>query len=97
MGAIDKLKRIMVPAPSNWREKAEWRRNNREWLRVSGRIAVIIMENNQGRNKARKYVMDKLGCDARTASGILKGSHDFKLSEISRLVPNLDLNKIGKL
>ena len=29
--------------PSKWREEAEWRRNNRAWLRHSQHIAVKVL------------------------------------------------------
>lgn len=82
---IEKLNALASPAPSNWREKAEWRVNNREWLRVSGAIALHILIKKDG-NGARPYIMETLGCDEETAHHILKGDADLRLSEIIKLI-----------
>ena len=29
--------------PSKWREEAEWRKKNCEWLRYSQRIAILLL------------------------------------------------------
>lgn len=82
---IKKLEAIASPAPSDWREKAEWRVKNREWLRISGALALrILMDKDVA--EARKHVMDTMDCDEQTAHEILCGNHDFKLSEIVRLI-----------
>ena len=82
---IKKLDAISSPSPSDWREKAEWRVNNRDWLRISGAVALRILMDKDGA-EARMHVMDTMDCDERTAHEILCGKHDFKLSEIVRLV-----------
>lgn len=82
---IEKLKALASPAPSNWREKAEWRVKNREWLRVSGAIALHILITKNGMD-ARPYVMETLGCDDETVRHILKGDADLRLSEIIKLI-----------
>ena len=82
---VKKLEAIASPAPSNWRELAEWRRNNRDWLRMSGAVALRIFMTTGGIG-ARAHVKESLGCDDLTASEILKGNKDLKLSEIVKLI-----------
>ena len=82
---IEKLKSLASETPSNWRKKAEWRVNNREWLRVSGAIALHILIKRNGAD-ARPYVMETLGCNEETAHHILKGDADLRLSEIIKLI-----------
>ena len=41
---ITRLKEHQSPTPSKWRERAEWRMQNKSWLRHSQRIAVRMLE-----------------------------------------------------
>lgn len=82
---VKKLEAIASPAPSDWREKAEWRQENREWLRLSGAIALRVLDEHD-MHDAREYVKKTLGCDEGTVSLILRGNADLKLSEIVKLV-----------
>lgn len=41
---IARLKEHQSTTPSKWREKAEWRQQNKSWLRHSQRIAVKMLE-----------------------------------------------------
>ena len=41
---IARLKEHQSPTPSKWRERAEWRMQNKSWLRHSQRIAVKMLE-----------------------------------------------------
>lgn len=83
---IKKLEAISSPTPSNWREIAEWRVNNRQWLRVSGMIAVQILEQQNGGDNAREYIKNTLGCDDEYASHIVKGDADLHISEALKLI-----------
>ena len=79
--AISKLEALSSSAPSNWREEAEWRRDNRKWLRISGRIAVaLIMEFENG--MTREEFCEKTGIPMDTLLVMMRGSYDFTLSEI---------------
>ena len=41
---IARLKEHQLPTPSKWRERAEWRMQNKSWLLHSQRIAVKMLE-----------------------------------------------------
>ena len=41
---IARLKEHQSLTPSKWRERAEWRQQNKSWLRHSQRIAVMMHE-----------------------------------------------------
>lgn len=81
--ALEKLKEIASPAPSDWKVKAEHRRDNREWLRISGMITVDLISSQE---KPREYIKEKLNCQDEYVSTIMKGQADLKLSEIVKLV-----------
>lgn len=80
---LEKLKEIASPAPSDWKAKAEYRRDNREWLRISGMITVALISSQE---KPREYIKDKLQCPDEYISSIMKGDADLKLSEIIKLI-----------
>ena len=83
--AVRKLESIASPAPSDWRDAAEWRVKNREWLRLSGSISIRIFMDKGGCD-AMAHVMETLGCDEAKAHEILRGDVDLKLSEAVALV-----------
>lgn len=41
---ITNLKRHQSATPSKWRENAEWRIANKEWLRYSQHIAMMMLD-----------------------------------------------------
>lgn len=80
---LKKLKEMSSECPSNWRDEAQWRRDNREWLRVAGTVCVYVMVNQEN---PREFVKGKLGCDDGFVDDFMKGRADLKLSEIMALV-----------
>ena len=41
---VDSLKQYQSTTPSRWREKAEWRLQNKTWLRRSQHIAMLMLD-----------------------------------------------------
>lgn len=91
---LEKLKEISEPAPSDWREKAKWRQENRYWTRYSGCIALYLFMNKGGTCGVHDYIKNKLECDDSTVRQICKGDYDFKLSEVLKLVTPEELSNI---
>ena len=79
---------------TGWREKAQWRRDNRRWLRYSGFIAVVVLHQLEMRNIRQKDLAEKMGCSPQYISKILKGSENLTLETISRLEDCLDLDLV---
>lgn len=71
--------------PSKWREKAEWRRNNREWIRKSQRIAMTILNWMEENNISQKELAESLGVSPQYISKLLKGSENLSLETITKL------------
>lgn len=81
---IKKLEKLMSETPSDWREKAQWRRDNRDWLHVSGMLALSVIEKyDADREKIREAL--EYNDDLRVDS-IMRGDADLTLSEIDKLV-----------
>ena len=79
---------------SNWREQAEWRRENRGWLRVSGKIAVAILTAiDETPGMSKELLAEKTGLDI---NKIVKGSVDLTVKDIMILEDALGVSLIGK-
>ena len=93
---IKKLEALSSPAPSNWREHAEWRQSNRKWLWVSGKIAVtLLMKFEEG--MTREEFCEKTGIPMETLSLMVKGSYDFTLSEMHAIEKTIGIDILSNL
>lgn len=81
---ISKLKEHQSATPSKWRENAEWRLQNKSWLRYSQRIAMMMLDKMEEMNMSQKQLSELMGCSLDVLSKILKGQEHLS-SEISLL------------
>ena len=79
---------------TNWREKAEWRRANRRWLKYSGHIAITVMNRLEELGMSQKELAQKMNCSPQYISKLLKGSENLTLETISKLEEFLDLDLV---
>lgn len=80
---------------TDWRERAQWRRDNRRWLRYSGFIALTVMHRLEELKMSQKELAGKMNCSPQYVSKLLKGSENMTLETISKLEECLDLNLVG--
>lgn len=79
---------------TNWREQAQWRRENRRWLRYSGYIALAVQDRLEELSLSQKELAEKMGCSPQYVSKLLKGSENLTLDTISKLEECLDLDLV---
>lgn len=79
---------------TDWREKAQWRRENRRWLRYSGFIAITVMHRLEELKMSQKELAEKMNCSPQYVSKLLKGSENLTLDTISKLEESLDLDLV---
>lgn len=79
---------------TDWREKAEWRRANRRWLKYSGYIAIAVMNRLEELRMSQKELAQKMNCSPQYISKLLKGSENLTLETISKLEEFLDLDLV---
>ena len=91
---IDFLKAHESPTPSRWREEAEWRRANREWLRYSQYIAIRMLSRMDELHITQTILAEKMGCSQQYISKVLKGKENLSLETISKIESALDLDLI---
>lgn len=79
---------------TGWREKAEWRRENRPWLRYSGYIALAVMNRLDELNLTQKQLAERMNCTPQYITKIVRGSENLTLETISKLESCLDIDLI---
>jgi len=82
---IARLKEHQSPTPSKWRERAEWRMQNKSWLRHSQRIAVKMLEKMDELSMTQKQLADMMGCSQQYVSKVLKGQENLSLETMSKI------------
>jgi len=90
----DLQNRLMAHASatvSKWREKAEERRENKEWLRHSQRIAMMMLDKMEELGITQKSVAERMGCSQQYVSKVLKGSENLSIETISKIESALGL------
>lgn len=88
---ISKLKEYKSPTPSKWRENAEWRRENRAWLRYSQYIAMMMLDKMDELSMSQKQLSELMGCSQQYVSKVLKGQENLSLETISKIESCLGL------
>ena len=95
MTTLEKLKQISEPAPSNWRERAQWRKDNRDWLRKSGRIAVAVLAAiDADPDMSQTLLAEKMGVTKQYISKIVKGQENLSLQTICKLESALGITLV---
>jgi antitoxin component HigA of HigAB toxin-antitoxin module len=77
--------------PSHWREKAEWRQQNKSWLRFSQLVAIRMLEKMEVDGLTQKALAERLGCSQQYVSKILKGQENLSIETISKIEDALSL------
>lgn len=89
---ISNLKQHQSTKPSKWRENAEWRIANREWLRYSQRIAMMMLDKMDELGLTQKSVAQRMGCSQQYISRVLKGTENLSIETISKIEDALNLS-----
>lgn len=88
---IDNLSNHSSDTPSKWREKAEWRMDNRSWLRYSQHIAMMMLDKMEELGLTQKSVAERMGCSQQYISRVLKGTENLSIETISKIEDALKL------
>lgn len=95
MTTLEKLKQISESAPSNWREKAQWRKDNRDWLRKSGRIAIAVLAAiDSDPDMSQTVLAEKMGVTKQYISKLVKGQENLSLQTICKLESALGITLV---
>jgi|UniRef100_UPI00402939C6 antitoxin component HigA of HigAB toxin-antitoxin module len=89
---IARLKEHQSTTPSKWKEKAEWRLQNKSWLRHSQRIAMKMLEKMDELGLTQRQLAEKMGCSQQYVSKVLKGRENLSLESISKIEDCLNIS-----
>lgn len=70
---------------SKWRDEAQWRRENREWLRYSQRVALLLLSYMKREHLTQAAIAERLGCTQQYVSKILKGTENLTIETIAKI------------
>ncbi len=76
---------------SRWKEKALERKTNREWIRYSQKIAMMMLDRIEELGITQKAVADRMGCSQQYVSRVLKGTENLSIETISKIESALGL------
>jgi len=97
-GLNQKIEEIVAKSPrSSWKEKVEWRKTHKDWLRKSSDIAFRILDalDELGWNKAK--LAAEMGVSPQQVSKYVKGEENFKLETLNKLEKVLGIELITVL
>lgn len=77
---------------TDWKANAQWRRENRQWLRYSGLIALKALRRLEETGMSQKQLAERMNCSPQYVSRLLKGSENMTLDTISRLEVALEMS-----
>lgn len=82
---IERLNAHKSSTPSKWREEAQYRVENRAWLRHSQMIAMRVLDEMENKGLTQKEFAQRVGCSQQYISRILKGKENLSLETISKI------------
>ena len=88
---VAQLKRHQSTTPSRWREKAEWRLQNKSWLRHSQHIAMLMLDKMEKMNLTQKQLAEMMGCSQQYVSKVLKGEENLSLETMAKIEDCLNI------
>lgn len=93
-GTIDFLKQHESKAPSRFQENAEWRRENREWLKWFRDVALSLVDYMEINGINRNGLAERLGVTPQYVSKILSGKVNFSFKSIAEIENKLSIKLI---
>ena len=80
-----KIVAIASKEPSGWLKDAQWRTENRAWLKHSQAIALRILRTLRAKNVSQKELAEKIGVSPQQVNKIVKGRENLTLETIAKL------------
>lgn len=92
----EKLRQHQSATPSKWREVAEERRANKNWLRYSQNVAMIMLDKMEQMHLTQKELAGLMGCSQQYVSKILKGRENLSIETLCKIEDALHLQILPK-
>lgn len=88
---IKNFEQLQSATPSKWREKASYREENKEWLRYSQHVAMLMLDKMDQLHITQKGLAEMMGCSQQYVSKVLKGHEDLTIDTLFKIQKALDL------
>ena len=82
---LDKLRKKAQPRSEEAKGRARWRRENREWLRMSQSIALQVLDYLHNAGLTQKELAERMGVSPAYIAKLVKGSENLSLETICKL------------
>ncbi|HYX05546.1 MAG TPA: helix-turn-helix transcriptional regulator [Bacteroidales bacterium] len=82
---IEKFLETVAEDDGSWLKEAQYRKENRYWLRKSQRIAIRVLTTLRERGMQQKELAERMGVSPQQISKIVKGNENLTLQTISKL------------
>ena len=86
-----RLSKHKSSTPSKWRDRAEWRQENKSWLRHSQKIAMMMLDRMEALGLTQQALAQRMGCSQQYVSRILKGHENLSIETMCKIEDALDL------
>lgn len=95
---IEKLMQVATPVSENVKAEAAFRKENKEWLRKSAKIALAVRRELRLQGMSQQDLAAKMGLSPQYVGRILKGQENLTLETISKLEEAIgkQLIKVGR-
>jgi transcriptional regulator with XRE-family HTH domain len=80
-----KLAQIVEKQTSTWKQDAEWRKENRNWLAKSAHIALQVLDQLDVLGWSQKDLAEQMGTSPQYISKLCKGHENLTLKNITML------------
>lgn len=88
---VNNLRKHQSTTPSRWRERANWREENKSWLRHSQHIAMMMLDKMEALGMTQRVLAERMGCSQQYVSRILKGHENLSIETMCKIEDALDL------
>lgn len=82
---VEKFEHLAQPRSSETRERAQWLRKNRNWLRMSKEVAMCIQYFLRTNKLTQKELAEKMNVSAAYIGKVLKGEENLTLETICKI------------
>jgi ribosome-binding protein aMBF1 (putative translation factor) len=89
---IDKLRQHESADKSGWREAANFRRENKSWLRHSQYIAMLMLDKMEELGLTQKALASQMNVSQQYISKVLKGHENLSLETLAKIEDILHIN-----
>ncbi len=91
---LEKLREHASPTPSRWREVAEYRQANLDWLKEAREIAIKILSKMRIDGITRGQLAEMTGINPDCISQVLKGKEKVSAETVEKIENALEINLI---